>query len=85
MKTLPLSGMGNNLKLLRKDAFPNDCITTFAFRVNVSKNTYIKMEKGDLSVSMSAYYRAAQLLRVADQFAALFEMPTKGLLEEVGL
>ncbi|WP_143247506.1 helix-turn-helix domain-containing protein [Agaribacterium haliotis] len=46
----------------------------FYVRLGVSRATLQKMEKGDLSVSLEKYYRAAQLLGVQDTFDGLFDM-----------
>lgn len=82
---LYLKELGAKLRALRKAAYPNDTQATFAFRIQVGTGTYVKMEKGDLSVSLSAYYRAAALLDTTSGFADLFSPPKASLLDEVGL
>ncbi len=79
---LPL--MGKNLRTLRKKHYPSDDQKTFAFRIGVGKGTYIKMEKGDLSVSMASYVYAAKLLNVIDGFQALFVQEVD-LFKELGM
>ena len=79
---LPL--MGENLRKLRKKRYPSDDQKTFAFRIGVSKGTYVKMEKGDLSVSMASYIDAARLLNVIDGFQGLFAQDVD-LFKELGM
>jgi DNA-binding XRE family transcriptional regulator len=79
---LPL--MGENLRKLRKKRYSSDDQKTFAFRIGVSKGTYVKMEKGDLSVSMASYIDAAKLLNVIDGFQGLFVQEVD-LFEELGM
>ena len=79
---LPL--MGENLRKLRKIYYPSDDQKTFAFRIGVSKGTYVKMEKGDLSVSMASYVHAANLLHVTDGFQGLFVQEID-LFKELGM
>ena len=69
-----LAKLGSNLKLARKRHYPSDTQVDFALRNGVSKATYAKMEKGDLSVSMDKYYRAAQLLGLEEGFEQLFKI-----------
>jgi transcriptional regulator with XRE-family HTH domain len=83
--TSRLPSLGDRLRKLRKKHYPNDTQKTFSFRIMVGKGTYVKMEKGDLSVSMVAYFRAAELLGDADSFDSLFKEEKLGLLEELGL
>jgi DNA-binding XRE family transcriptional regulator len=61
---MQLLEVGEKLASLRKQFYPDDNQTTFAFRIGVSRATYQKMEKGDLTVSMHAYFKAAELLGV---------------------
>lgn len=68
-----LSKLGANLTKARKRSYPKDTQATFCVRIGVSKATYSKMEKGDLSVSMDKYYSAAKLLELEDGFERLFE------------
>lgn len=79
-----LPSMGENLKKLRKKRYPSDDQKTFAFRIGVSKGTYVKMEKGDLSVSMASYIEAAKLLNVMDGFQGLFVQEVD-LFKELGM
>jgi transcriptional regulator with XRE-family HTH domain len=65
--------LGKQLKQLRKSNYPNDDQNQFATRISVSRSTYQRMEKGDLSVSLAHYYRAAELLGIQDRFLQLFE------------
>lgn len=76
--------LGSYLRALRKDRYPNDTQTDFAYRIQVSKSTYIKMEKGDLSVSLNNYAEAARLLGVDEQIINIFKMPEKSSLERLG-
>jgi len=76
--------LGLYLRALRKDRYPNDTQTDFAYRIQVSKSTYIKMEKGDLSVSLNNYAEAARLLGVDEQIINIFKMPEKSSLERLG-
>ena len=67
-----LSELGQNLRLARKKKFPRDNMKTFSLRVGISRATYQKMEKGDLSVSLKYYFQAAKLLGVENDFTQLF-------------
>ena len=67
-----ISELGQNLRLARKKQFPRDNMNDFSLRVGISRATYQKMEKGDLSVSLKYYYQAAQLLGVENDFSRLF-------------
>lgn len=69
-----LPAIGNNLTKARKTRYPNDTQIDFSARIGVSKATYVKMEKGDLSVGMDKYFRAAQLLDLQGSFEHLFEL-----------
>lgn len=64
--------LGNNFKTARKKVFPKDTLQTFAIRLGISRATLQKMEKGDLSVSMAHYYKAAELLSLKGGFEQLF-------------
>jgi len=66
-----LGALGANLRRARKRRFPNDDLAAFALRIGVSRSTLQKMEKGDLSVAMGRYYRAAQVLGLAETFGSL--------------
>ena len=79
--------LGNKLKALRKLQYPTDDQRRFAARINVSRATYQKMEKGDLSISLARYLAAAELLGVADGFMHLFSAPQKtpDLIKELDL
>lgn len=70
-----LEALGQQLRAARKKSFQNDDMQCFALRLSVSRATLQKMEKGDLSVSMGKYYRAAQLLGVEEPFSRLFVLP----------
>ena len=64
--------LGENLKIAKKRHYPADTMADFALRIGVSKATYQKMEKGDLSVSTMNYYAAAELLGLDRTFDTLF-------------
>ena len=66
-----LRELGDNLRRARKRRFPKDDLAAFALRIGVSRSTLQKMEKGDLSVALGRYYRAAEILGLADAFAGL--------------
>lgn len=67
--------LGQRLRKARRSRFPRDGIRGFCVRVGVSPTTLVKMEKGDLSVSMGSYYRAAYVLQLEEQFDGLFDRP----------
>ena len=67
-----LTELGQNLLKARKKAFPMDNMKAFSLRIGISRATYQKMEKGDLSVSLKHYYQAAKVLGVEDDFTRLF-------------
>ncbi|MYE22690.1 MAG: helix-turn-helix transcriptional regulator [Gammaproteobacteria bacterium] len=69
-----LPSLGENLRHARKRRFPNDDLAAFALRVGVSRSTLQKMEKGELSVGIGKYYRAAQVLRLSDTFSDLLHL-----------
>lgn len=87
MSDSQLPQMGKRLKTLRRAKFPGDDQKRFAARIKVSRATYQKMEKGDLSIAFASYYAAALMLGVEDQFSQLFELPVESvdLLEELEL
>jgi len=68
----PLEQLGLNLRSSRRKYFPNDDMAAFALRVGISRATLQKMEKGDSSVSLKYYYRAAKLLKAEQGFSQLF-------------
>lgn len=70
-----LPQIGQNLATARKQKFPRDDLRAFALRIRVARSTYQKMEKGDLSVSMAGYYRAAKILGLEAAFTQLFTLP----------
>lgn len=70
-----LPEMGQRLKQARKATFPMDDLSAFALRLGVSRSTLQRMEQGDLSVSLSRYYRAAELLNMTQGFDQLFIKP----------
>lgn len=82
-----LSDLGKRLRMARKANFPLDTQTDFATRIRVSRGTLQSMEQGSPRVALGAYFEAAQILNIADQFNALFiiEQPAKSLLEEFDL
>jgi len=71
---ISLSEIGSNLRLSRKKSFPNDSMSAFALRCEIGLSTYKKMEKGDLSVGMYQYFKAAEVLGLQEQFTELFKM-----------
>lgn len=66
-----LRELGDNLRRARKRRFPKDDLAAFALRIGVSRSTLQKMEKGDLTVAVGRYYRAAEILGLADAFGTL--------------
>ncbi len=68
----PLPQLGQRLKAARKAAFPIDDLSAFALRLGVARSTLQRMEQGDLSVALSRYYRAAELLDMTEGFTQLF-------------
>ncbi|WP_144244311.1 helix-turn-helix domain-containing protein [Nitrincola sp. A-D6] len=76
-----LSVLGEHLASARKYYYPQDTQKIFAVRIGVSKATYSKMEKGDLSVGLDKYYAAAQLLGLEAGFEQLFTMQ-RSLLDD---
>ena len=64
--------IGEQLRSLRKKHYPLDSQDAFAFRIGVSKNTYISMEKGSGNVSFLAYIKAAELFKNEHQLLAIF-------------
>lgn len=66
-----LRELGDNLRGARKRRFPKDDLAAFALRIGVSRSTLQKMEKGDLTVALGRYYRAAEILGLADTFGNL--------------
>lgn len=69
-----LPSLGENLRHARKRLFPKDDLAAFALRIGVSRSTLQKMEKGDLSVGIGKYYRAAEVLRLTDAFSELLHL-----------
>ncbi|WP_341938585.1 helix-turn-helix domain-containing protein [Marinimicrobium sp. C2-29] len=49
-----------------------DDLNAFALRLGVARSTLQRMEQGDLSVTLSRYYRAAELLEMTEGFNQLF-------------
>lgn len=72
-----LKQLGQQLKALRKSVYPGDDQATFAVRVKVSRNTYLKMEKGSGNVSIASYLDAAKLYGLEESFLNLFLKPKK--------
>ena len=73
--------IGEQLRTGRRRRFPGDTQDDFARRVGVSRYTYQKMEKGDPSVALGSYLRAAQLLGILEPLVAAFEPPRPSLFE----
>lgn len=67
--------MGLRLKKYRKKQFPDDTQKSFAFRLNINKNTLSAMENGQGNVGISHYLKAAELLGCEAQFEQLFQLP----------
>ena len=76
-----LSTIGSNLRAARKRSFPRDDLNAFALRIGVSRATLQRMEKGDLSVSLGKYYRAAEVLGLTAPFATLLK-PEQSLFND---
>jgi hypothetical protein len=68
------SSIAKNLRKSRKKYYPNDRISDFAIRCEIALSTYKKMEKGDLSVGMIQYVKAAKILSQEARFDQLFEI-----------
>ena len=73
VNTLPI--LGKNLRQARKQRFPNDDLSAFALRIGVSRATLQRMEKGELSVTLGKYFRAAEVLGLEQFFDALLKPP----------
>lgn len=69
-----LSAISKNLVAAHKRQYPKDSVRDFAVRIGVSTATYQKMRKGELTVGLDKYYRAAQILGLERGFHCLFEM-----------
>jgi len=76
-----LGVLGANLRAARKQTFPQDDLRAFALRIGVSRATLQRMEKGDLSVSLGKYYRAAQVLGLSAPFDSLLQ-PQRSLFDD---
>lgn len=76
-----LPQLGTHLRQARKQHFPGDGLSAFALRLGVSRATLQKMEKGDLSVTMGKYYRAAEVLGLIDGFDQLLK-PERSLFDD---
>ena len=76
-----LPRLGAQLRQARKQHFPGDNLSDFALRLGVSRATLQKMEKGDLSVTMGKYYRAAEVLGLTDGFDQLLK-PESSLFDD---
>ena len=76
-----LSTLGSNLRQARKQRFPGDDLRAFALRIGVSRATLQRMEKGELSVSLGKYYRAAEVLGLDQSFEALLK-PQESLFDD---
>lgn len=73
--------LGEQFRAGRKRRYPKDTQDDFARRLGVSRYTYQKMEKGDPSVAMGSYLRAAQLLGMLESFVAGLEPPKPSIFE----
>jgi len=76
-----LPQLGAHLRQARKQRFSSDGLSDFALRIGVSRATLQKMEKGDLSVTMGRYYRAAEVLGLTDGFNQLLK-PEQSLFDD---
>lgn len=76
-----LPALGNNLRQSRKQRFPGDDLRAFALRIGVARATLQRMEKGDLSVSLGKYYRAAEVLGLDKSFEDLLK-PQESLFDD---
>ena len=83
MNSDQLGVLGSDLRLCRKQQFPNDSQADFAKRIGVSRYTYQKMERGDLSVTLRHYVQAAELLGLLANFEQLFTPPPESLFAAV--
>ncbi|MYD98445.1 MAG: helix-turn-helix transcriptional regulator [Gammaproteobacteria bacterium] len=75
-----LPELGESLRAARKRRFPRDDLAAFALRIGVSRSTLQKMEKGDLSVTIGKYYRAGEILGLAETFDGLLR-PVESLFD----
>lgn len=69
-----LTALGDRLRRARSRRFPHDNLAAFALRIGVSRSTLQKMEKGDLSVTIGKYYRAAEVLGLEETFGRLLHV-----------
>ena len=72
--TIFIDELGQSLRRARKQSFPKDSVKAFATRCDLGLSTFKKMEKGDLSVGLINYYKAATILGTADAFTELFKI-----------
>ncbi|MCH2559120.1 MAG: helix-turn-helix domain-containing protein [Alcanivorax sp.] len=80
-ETEHLAILGRNLRAARKHRFPRDDLQAFAMRIGVGRATLQRMEKGDLSVSLGRYYRAAEVLGLTEPFMTLLR-PQESLFDD---
>lgn len=73
--------IGQHLRAARKQRFSGDSQDDFARRIGVSHYTFRKMEKGDPSVAMGSYLRAAFILGLAKHWVEAFQPPEPSLFE----
>lgn len=73
--------LGQHLRAARKQRFPGDTQDDFARRLGVSHYTFRKMEKGDPSVALGSYLRAAILLGLAPRLVDAFQPPEPSLFD----
>lgn len=74
-----LSRMGSDLSAARRvQAITQDDL---AGRINVSRRTLIRMERGDPTVSLGAYATAAWVLGLEERFLSGFHPDTEGARE----
>jgi hypothetical protein len=76
-----LPKLGKRLREARKCHFPQDDLRAFSIRIDVSRATLQKMEKGDLSVGMGKYFSAAKVLGLQHAFNKLFH-EERGLFDD---
>lgn len=66
--------LGQHLRRARQQRFPSDDLAAFSIRIGCSRATLQKMEKGDLSVALGKYYRAAEVLGLEATFEGLLKL-----------
>lgn len=75
--------LGNDLRAFRRYKYPSDTQEDFAARIDISRATYIRMEKGDPKVAAGSYFKALALFGQLHKLNGLFAPPPPGLLEGI--